>query len=95
MPVRIRKIHHDEYTKAKIKASNIITRLQKHINGEIEMVPSAVTAALGLLKKVVPDLTSVEHSGEISTPSVIRAPMIAETEDEWNQHVPPEHRTEH
>jgi hypothetical protein len=38
---------------------------------------------------------SVDISGELSLPSVIRAPMIAETEDEWNQHVPPEHRTEH
>lgn len=31
------------------------------------MVPSAVTAALGLLRKVMPDLASVEHSGQIDT----------------------------
>ena len=33
------------------------------------MVPSAVTAAVALLRKVLPDLASVEHSGEIATKS--------------------------
>ncbi|CAH1657793.1 hypothetical protein CHELA1G11_13001 [Hyphomicrobiales bacterium] len=32
----------------------------------MEIPPSAVTAALGLLKKTLPDLASVEHSGEMT-----------------------------
>jgi len=65
-----------ENTRLRIKASMIVNRLQKHIDArpEIEdgvvivkdlMTQSQVTAALGLLKKTVPDLTSVELSGEI------------------------------
>lgn len=94
MPARINKIRHDENTRAKIKVGNIITRLQKLIAGEIEMAPHAVTAALGLLKKTLPDMTSVEHSGEIATTNVIRAPAVSPDIDDWsNQHVPEQHRT--
>lgn len=44
----------------KINATKIINRLQGHINGNFKMDPSQVTAGLGLLKKVVPDLQSVD-----------------------------------
>lgn len=42
----------------KIRTTQIINRLQDHINGKVEMVPSQVTAALGLLKKRLPDLAA-------------------------------------
>lgn len=47
-------------TRAKIQAGNIINRLQKHIDGAVEMSSSQVTAALGLLRKTLPDLKSSE-----------------------------------
>lgn len=93
MAARVVKIRHDDETRAKIKAANIIARLQKLIDGEIEMAPHAVTAALGLLRKTLPDITSVEHSGEISTPSVIRAPQAVATITEWTNGYAPQ--TEH
>lgn len=83
MPPRIRKIRHDEDTRAKIQAGNIVTRLQKFINGEVEMAPHQVTAALGLLKKSLPDLTSVEHSGDVTTTYVARLPAPVKTIEEW------------
>lgn len=90
MAARIRKIRHDDETRAKIKAGNIITRLQKLIAGEIEMAPHAVTAALGLLRKSLPDLTSVEHSGEVTKTYVARMPAKVDSMDEWRkQHSPP------
>ena len=90
MPARTRKIRHDDDTRAKIKAGNIINRLQKLIDGKIEMAPHAVTAALGLLRKSLPDLTSVEHSGEVTKTYVIRAPMPVANMDEWRkQHTQP------
>ena len=93
---RIRKIRHDENTRLKIQAGNIIHRLNLLIAGEIEMPPHAVTAALGLLKKTLPDLTSLEHSGEITTTKVIRAPALSNSAEAWvEEHVPAEHRTEH
>lgn len=90
MPARTRKIRHDENTRLKIKAGNIITRLQKLIAGEIEMAPHAVTAALGLLRKAIPDLTSVEHSGEVTKTYVVRMPAAPTDMAEWQkQHSPP------
>lgn len=48
--------------RARIQCGAIIKRLQSHIEGKLELQPSAVTAALGLLRKVLPDLAAVEHS---------------------------------
>jgi len=85
MPARVKKIRHDENTRAKIKVGNIIARLNGLIAGTIDMPPHAVTAALGLLRKALPDLTSVEHSGEISTTKVIRTPNISTDTAAWLQ----------
>lgn len=85
MPARVRKIRHDDETRAKIKAGNIINRLQKLIAGEIDMAPHAVTAALGLLRKSLPDLTSVEHSGEVARTYVARLPQPIPDIDEWKR----------
>lgn len=76
--------------RSRIRAGGIVDRLEKHILGKIEMQPSQVTAALGLLKKVVPDLGHVEHSGEINHNYVARTPEIAPNTDAWQErHVPP------
>jgi hypothetical protein len=53
----------DEH-RLKIKNSNILTSLIKCAEGELEMSPTRVTVALGLMKKVFPDLSSVQQSGE-------------------------------
>lgn len=50
----------------KIKKSNILSALIDHVTNGREMSPSQVTAGLGLLKKVMPDLQSVAHSGEMT-----------------------------
>lgn len=89
MAARVRKIRHDDNTRLKIKAGNIITRLQRLIAGEIDMPPHAVTAALGLLRKAIPDLTSVEHSGEVTKTYVVRMPQRPASIEEWRkQHSP-------
>lgn len=55
--------------RVKIQNSNILTALLEHVGGEREMSPTQVSAGLGLLKKVLPDLSSIEieaeHSGKI------------------------------
>ena len=48
----------------KIRNSNILNALIEHVEGKREMSGSQVTAGLGLLKKVMPDLANVEHTGE-------------------------------
>lgn len=55
-----------EKVRARIKAGGIVHRLQKHVLGEVNMSASQVTAALGLLRKVVPDVSHMEHSGEVN-----------------------------
>lgn len=65
MAARTHKIRHDDETRAKIQTTQLVNRLTGHVLGTVEMVPSQVTAALGLLKKVLPDLAAVEHSGEV------------------------------
>lgn len=43
----------------KIQTTMLINRLQNHVKGDIELTKSQVSAALGLLKKTAPDLSSV------------------------------------
>lgn len=42
----------------KIKNSNILNALIEHAEGEREMSASQVTAGLGLLRKIMPDLAA-------------------------------------
>ncbi|MEQ9487468.1 MAG: hypothetical protein RIM72_00595 [Alphaproteobacteria bacterium] len=41
-----------------IEADQVIARLQDHVLGKAELTNTQVTAALGLLKKTLPDLPS-------------------------------------
>ena len=52
-----------ERIRERIKADRIIIKLENHILDNEEMTASQVTAALGLLKKRVPDLAAITHSG--------------------------------
>lgn len=48
-----------------IPVSLILERLCGHLNGAVELSPTQIRAAEILLKKSIPDLTAVEHSGSI------------------------------
>jgi hypothetical protein len=76
---------HDERTRAKIQTSQLINRLTQYVNGEVKLEAAQVSAALGLLKKTLPDLSAVDHSGEVTAPFVMRAPMPAETAEAWEK----------
>ena len=54
------KLRHDENTKAKIKASQLVNFLQNHVLTGSDVKKTQITAAVALLKKVMPDLASVE-----------------------------------
>lgn len=85
MAARKRKIRHDEETRAKIQASQIINRLQDHIFGSVELSASQVSAALGLLKKTIPDLSAAEIKTESTVRYVARVPEKAPTAKAWQQ----------
>lgn len=72
MAARSKRIQHDENTRKKIQASQLIKRLTDHVlNDEVEMSQSQVNAALGLLKKTLPDLKQVELSGEMDNRTTV------------------------
>lgn len=68
MAPRSKKIRHDEETRNKIKAAQIINRLNGHVMGEIELSSTQVSSAKLLLGKVLPDLQAVTHAGDEENP---------------------------
>lgn len=70
MAARIRKTHQDE-VRAKIQTSNLITRVQKYANGELsdeDISPNRLNAIKLLLNKSLPDLQSIELTGDADNP---------------------------
>lgn len=49
------------------------------------MPAAAVTAALGLLRKIMPDTAQVEHTGEVKHDYVLRVPPAVENVAEWQR----------
>lgn len=64
MPAR-KRLSHDKLTREKIQTSQLINRLTNHILSDNGLLnASQVTAALGLIKKTLPDLSNVELTGK-------------------------------
>jgi hypothetical protein len=63
MAARKTKFLSDEH-RLKIQTSQLINRLTNFVNGEVELSPAQVTAALGLLKKSLPDLSAVSSGAD-------------------------------
>ena len=68
MAARIRHIKHQNDVREKIRASQLVNRLENHVLGDAKLEASQVTAALGLLKKCVPDLQATELTGKDGGP---------------------------
>lgn len=81
MPARKRTWTPDK-VRERIRTSMIVNRLEDHIDGKVEMSATQVSAALGLLRKTVPDLSATEFSGELRHVDVSDKAMTA---DEWKQ----------
>ena len=67
---------HDAHTREKIQTSQLVNRLNSFVlsgvdpktKKPIEMSREQITVALGLLKKTLPDLSSVELRGDETSP---------------------------
>ncbi len=79
MAARTRKVRLDDMTRERIQTTQLVKRLTEHVLGTVEMVPSQVTAALGLLKKSLPDLAAHTLSGDPDNPIIteIRRVIVA------------------
>lgn len=60
----------------RIKTSLLINALTDHVLKGTEMAPSRVTAGLGLLKKVIPDLSATAVTGSVE---IVRADELSDT----------------
>jgi hypothetical protein len=60
---RVNKIRHDDETRAKIQASQLINRLQDHVFDNAEVSQTQMKAIEILLRKTLPDLAAVQVSG--------------------------------
>lgn len=70
MAARLRKTHQDD-VRTKIKVSNLITRLTKYAEGELsdeDISPNRLNAIKLLLAKALPDLSSVQLTGDPKNP---------------------------
>ena len=68
MAARTNKRRHDEQTKRRIQASQLLNRLNSFANGTIRMSSAQVHAAKVVIGKSIPDLKSIEHNGKDGGP---------------------------
>lgn len=80
MAKRANKIRHDDQTRAKIQAAQIINRLHGCVMGKVELSPAQVSAAKTLLGKVLPDLQAVALDANVTHNTVSAVPL---SEQEW------------
>lgn len=68
-----------EEHRVKIQNSNILNALIEHVEGTREMSQTQVSAGLGLLRKVMPDLAAHTHSGDDENPvrTISRIELVA------------------
>lgn len=66
MAARKNKVTLDEKWREKIRTSMLINRLHNHVVGKLEMSQTQIRACEILLKKVAPDLSATELSGDMS-----------------------------
>ena len=69
-----------EEARQKIRTTQLVNRLTNHVLGKVKMAPTQVSAALGLLRKTLPDLQATELSGEVKHAVISEKPMA---EDDW------------
>lgn len=91
MAVRNRKIQVSDEWREKLSASGTATILMKRLCanslGELDppMTQGQIRSAEIVLAKIVPNLSSVDHSGEINHNHVARVPADERSLDTWQQ----------
>jgi len=57
--------HHTRLVRERIQVSMLVSRLTRHVRGELELTMTQLRAAEILLRKALPDLSSIDYTGEI------------------------------
>jgi len=70
-----------DVVRERIRSAKIQERLIKAFDGKLELTPLQVTIGLGLYRKILPDLSATELSGEIATkPRVVSGKPMSEVD---------------
>lgn len=77
MAARTNKPLHDDRTKERIRASQLLNRLTQFANGEVVMDAAQVQAARIVIGKILPDMRAVEHTGKDGGPLVVNVNKCA------------------
>ncbi len=85
---------HDARTRDKIKVSQLINLLQNNAEGKVELDSVRQKSIEILLRKALPDLSSVEHTGDALQPFAI-IPQVIEDVSAWQDTFTPVTKTEH
>lgn len=75
MAARLRPRHSDEI-RTKIQVSNLITRVHKYAMGELaddDISPNRLNAIKLLLNKALPDLQSIQLTGDAQNPIAVES----------------------
>ena len=75
-------LFHPDYVREKIRASQLINRLQKCAFGEISLTITQLRAIEILLRKSIPDLAAAEMKSEQTYRYVVELPRVL-SRDEW------------
>ena len=75
-------LFHPDYVREKIRASQLLNRLQKCAFGEISLTITQLRAIKILLRKSIPDLAAAEIKSEQTHPYVIEIPAVL-TSEQW------------
>lgn len=71
-----KQLSHDTKTREKIQTSQLINRLQQNAFGEIELTQSQQRSIEVLLKKTLPDLQAIEHTGSVEQNVTVRGSLV-------------------
>lgn len=66
-----------EKWRERIQTGVLLDRLQKHALGKIEMTAAQVKSAEVVLRKTIPDLKAIEHSGGVDIRTESDAEVLA------------------
>lgn len=77
-----------DVVRQRIQATAIMNRLTDHALGKIALTATQIRAAEILLRKTVPDLSAVEHSGEVAQRHyIVEVPAVAATSEQWQKQI--------
>jgi hypothetical protein len=76
MAKRINRPGHSKRDKDRIRASQLLNRLDSFANGKVKLSTAQVMAARIVIGKVVPDLKSVEMTGDSEKPLEVNKNIV-------------------